>query len=393
MNNTIQVSKIKLGEVAIINPKIQLPTDHNLKVGFISMADVSNDSKIMNVQERGLGEVNKGFTKFLRGDVLFAKITPCMENGKGGICLDDKYSNYFGSTEFHVLRASTKILPLYLNYVVNNTEFRKLAERQMTGSAGQKRVPSDFLKEYEFLLPSIDSQDIISKLLLSVEDEIATTDQILQKSERLKSGLMQKLFSADNNNWKEQKLGEATTFIDYRGKTPKKTVDGVPLITAKNVRMGFVDPNPREYINPDDYNSWMTRGIPRLGDVLITTEAPLGNIAQLEIDGKVAFAQRVIIIQTKPYLDSTFLRYLLMSDDLQGRIASLGTGGTVKGIKAKVLKQISIPIPSMPEQNKISSILSAIDQKISNDKDYRKTLFVLKNELMNDIFSRKVEVN
>jgi type I restriction enzyme S subunit len=106
----------------------------------------------------------------------------------------------------------------------------------------------------------------------------------------------------------------------------------------------------------------MTRGIPKFGDVLFTTEAPLANVAQLDTVDKVVFAQRIIIMQTdSKVLDSTFLKYLLLSQPVQQRIHRKGTGATVKGIKASLLKTIEISFPqSIAEQNKIVATLDAI---------------------------------
>src|SRR6059036_2408998 len=97
------------------------------------------------------------------------------------------------------------------------------------------------------------------------------------------------------------------TIIDYRGKTPKKTSSGIPLVTAKIVKSGRID-QPDEFIAEDYYEPWMRRGIPEAGDVIVTTEAPLGEVAQLGSE-RVALAQRVIVLRGKPgILDNTFLK-------------------------------------------------------------------------------------
>jgi type I restriction enzyme, S subunit len=168
------------------------------------------------------------------------------------------------------------------------------------------------------------------------------------------------------DGWRWLKLGDAAKFIDYRGKTPKKTNSGIPLITAKNVKMGFINEEPREFIAEKDYKSWMTRGFPKVGDVLFTTEAPLGNVAQLKTNDRIALAQRMITFQSYEFLNSTFLKYNLQSPQFQKLLNSKGTGTTVKGIKASVLKQLEIPLPSITEQHsivsKIEELLSELDK-------------------------------
>ncbi|MGC2233688.1 MAG: restriction endonuclease subunit S [Candidatus Acidiferrum sp.] len=157
-------------------------------------------------------------------------------------------------------------------------------------------------------------------------------------------------------------IGECIHFIDYRGKTPKKTERGLRLITAKNVKMGYLQEFPAEFIAPSGYDAWMTRGIPRMGDVLFTTEAPLANVAQLDTDEKVAFAQRIIIMHPdRRKLDSTFLKYLLLSRLMQQRIRAKGTGATVQGIKASLLRLIEISFPSeLSVQRRIVTELDAL---------------------------------
>lgn len=161
------------------------------------------------------------------------------------------------------------------------------------------------------------------------------------------------------SGWLSKRLGDVCRFIDYRGRTPEKTDSGLRLITAKNVKMGFLQKEPLEYVKPDSYEKWMTRGIPQKGDVLFTTEAPLANVAQLDTDEKVVFAQRIIILQPiDSNLNRAFLKYLILSESVQNRIREKGTGATVQGIKASLLKGIEINVPLLPEQQRIVSILN-----------------------------------
>ena len=99
----------------------------------------------------------------------------------------------------------------------------------------------------------------------------------------------------------EQPLGDLLeALIDYRGKTPPKSTSGIPLITAKVIKGGVINEDGLEYVSEETYSSWMRRGFPKLGDILITTEAPLGEVAQLRTDSRVALAQRVILLRADP---------------------------------------------------------------------------------------------
>ena len=148
--------------------------------------------------------------------------------------------------------------------------------------------------------------------------------------------------------------------IDYRGKTPRKTSSGIPLITAKVVKGGRIK-TPTEFIAIEDYYFWMRRGIPRLGDVLITTEAPLGEVAQL-CQQRVALAQRLILLRGKSeVLDNRFLKFLMQSAPVQHQLHARATGTTVLGIKQKELRQIGLALPPLPEQHAIAHILGTLE--------------------------------
>jgi type I restriction enzyme, S subunit len=153
--------------------------------------------------------------------------------------------------------------------------------------------------------------------------------------------------------WAWSWLGDLARFIDYRGRTPAKTDKGVKLITAKNVRMGFISELPREFISEKTYSQVMTRGFPKFGDILFTTEAPLGNVAQLLTHERVALAQRVIDLQTFKPLCAEYLKLCLMSPLVQQAILERATGMTATGIKASKLKLIPVPVPPLEEQRRI----------------------------------------
>ncbi len=157
--------------------------------------------------------------------------------------------------------------------------------------------------------------------------------------------------------------------IDYRGKTPPKTDSGVRLITAKVVKGGQILNEPAEHIAADFYDEWMRRGLPQQFDVLLTTEAPLGEVAILRDHTRIALAQRIILLRAKSGLvDPLFLFYALQSDFGQGELKARATGTTVLGIKQSELRQVRIPIFSLPIQRRIAGILSAYDELIENSQ-------------------------
>ena len=158
------------------------------------------------------------------------------------------------------------------------------------------------------------------------------------------------------------------TLIDYRGKTPPKTSYGIKLITAKIIKDGFVQNSNLEYISEEIYETWMQRGMPRQWDILITTEAPLGEVAQLRTTEKVALAQRVILLRGNPQvIDQQYYFQVLKSSFVQAKLQMRATGTTVAGIKQSELRQVEIPYFSFPTQRKIAAILSTYDDLIENN--------------------------
>lgn len=152
--------------------------------------------------------------------------------------------------------------------------------------------------------------------------------------------------------------------IDYRGKTPQKSDTGIPTLSAKTVKNNFIDYENCYYISQDEYNRFMVRGFPKKGDILLTTEAPLGMVAKLDRDN-IAVAQRLLTLRGKDgILDNNFLLYYLQSATGQHLLKSHETGTTVTGIKQAVFRKLEISIPTIDIQRKIAAVLSALDDKI-----------------------------
>ena len=167
-------------------------------------------------------------------------------------------------------------------------------------------------------------------------------------------------------NWKFIKLNEIVRFVDYRGKTPHKIDNGVFLITASNIKKGFMDYTRKEYISEKEYLDRMSRGITRKGDLLFTTEAPMGNASICDLE-KTSCGQRIITFQkyNEESINLEYLMYCILSPDFQAELLDNATGTTAKGIKGKKLKHLRIPLPPLEEQqrivNKLNEILPIID--------------------------------
>lgn len=183
-----------LENACYINPKKASRPEDGL-VSFISMESVSEDAKLIRAEVRNYDDVEKGFTSFSDNDVLVAKITPCFENGKGAYLDELKNGVGFGSTEFHVLRAKKNTYSKFVYYVTNTDEFRVRGEANMQGSAGQKRVTTDYLKQFPLKLPPLPEQQKIAQILTAADNEIELLQKKLAFLKQEKTALMQQLLT------------------------------------------------------------------------------------------------------------------------------------------------------------------------------------------------------
>ncbi len=184
---------------------------------------------------------------------------------------------------------------------------------------------------------------------------------------------------------------------DYRGATPEKVESGIFLVTAKNIGMGTIDYDvSKEYVRCDQYQKIMRRGLPKLGDLLLTTEAPLGHVAMTDRED-VAFAQRIIRFRmNRTILLPKFTLYALMSYYFQGQLLLRATGSTAKGIKASKLPQLLILCPPIEEQigiiNWIDHEVKLLDHVIHKTRYKMDLLREYRTRLISDVVTGKLDV-
>lgn len=230
---------VKLGEIIELNPPGPRPgsySDNDL-FDFVPMASVSEQGYMAVSEQRPYSDVKKGFTAFKNDDVILAKITPCFENNK--ITRVDVTTDYaFGSTEFHVLRCkSGKVDPDYLAYFLRQDSVRKSAERRMTGSGGQRRVPKAFLEELQIPLPPLDEQKRIAAILDQADDLRRLRARALEKLNTLGQAIFHEMFG-NISEW--QPLSEIVTEFRY-GTSNKAGSGGYPTLRIPNVVAGSLN--------------------------------------------------------------------------------------------------------------------------------------------------------
>jgi len=349
------------------------------------MEAIGEDGSLSLERTRPIGEVETGYSYMREGDVVLAKITPCFENGKGAIASGLHHGIAFGTTELIVARPRPDVcLDRFLHWLFVSPAFRKLGEASMYGAGGQKRVPDDFVRDFRVAFPPLPEQRAIAAFL---DRETAKIDALVAEQERLIALLAEKRRTVishavtkglDPNapmkdsgvewpakvpcDWQVLPLTRVVReFVDYRGKTPNKVDAGVPLITATQIKNGKIDHSlDPVFITEEEYEERMTRGFPELGDVLLTTEAPLGEVAQIE-DPSVATGQRIIIL--KPDQGYVIKRYLFThfrSLFGQSELWKRASGSTASGIRADRLRASLVLVPPLDQQQKIVDYIEAM---------------------------------
>ncbi len=192
------------------------------------------------------------------------------------------------------------------------------------------------------------------------------------------------------SEWREVPLAElVSAVIDYRGRTPKKSDTGVPLITAKVIKDGRITKSRPEFIPPDSYSAWMRRGLPQQGDILVTTEAPLGEVAQIKTTERIALAQRVILLRPDPSrVHPQFVFHFLRSNEGRARLRQRSSGTTVAGIRQPELLAVTIPLLAERQQAATAAVLDAFDELIAINERRIELLEDLARSLYREWFVR-----
>ena len=351
---------MRLSDICEINPKAEVLDDNTL-ISFVAMSDVSEDGKIKADTLRPYSEVKKGFTCFKEGDVLFAKITPCMENGKGALSTDLKNGVGFGSTEFHVLRPDpTLAFGQWLYYLTAWSGFRKNAEKHMTGSAGQKRVPKSFLEKYEVHIPTIEDQKHQALQLNRIRKIIDARKQQLTALDGLIKARFVEMFGDPSMNTKGYPIKSLSEIANYwNGLTykPEDVADKGTIVlrssNIQNAQLDFEDTvrvacriGEKKYVQENDILMCSRNGSARL----------VGKVALIKnINEPMSFGAFMMIIRSQYY------PYLMTYFQMPAFRAQITTGATttINQITGRMLDNVKLPVP---EKTELESFISFIEQ-------------------------------
>jgi type I restriction enzyme S subunit len=414
-----------LSDLAEINPGVNtLGLSGESWVSFIPMSDVSDTGQWIVRQQRRLSEVRVGYTPFAEGDVLFAKITPCMENGKGAHTTGLINGIGFGSTEFHVLRARGDNDPRFLFHWLQARPTRTKAIAFMGGSAGQQRVQAEFFTH--FRIPHIEpnEQSRIAAVLDTVDETIAATEAIITKLKQVRAGLLHDLLTRglDEHGQLRDPIAQPEQFQDSSlgripcrwrvaqfheaadiasGVTLGRNLDvagtlELPYLRVANVQDGYLDLAEVKTIRifPDELDRFRLR----CGDVLMNEGGDydkLGRGTVWEDQIPICLHQNhVFRVRCRPNaLNCYFLaavsgsetgkRYFLRSSKQSTNLAS---------INSTQLNAFEIPLPSLAEQEAITKMLKAQDDRLTAETRGLVKLHALKSGLMSDLLTGRVRV-
>lgn len=362
-------TQVAFSDVLEVNPRRSFDLEPGDAVTFVPMAAVSEISgAIINGVSRPLREVVRGFTQFADGDVIFAKITPSMENGKAAITRDLRNGIGFGSTEFHVLRSYGGVTPEYIWYFIRQASFRDHARKVMTGAVGQQRVPADYLKAHPLPLPPLAEQRRIVTRLNSLISRTAfareTLDHIPALIERYKSCSLEKAFSdwiksfssADQNiSRQEDKIcvGELVEKIvsgkNLRCEERPPSLDEKGVVKVSAVTWGKFDPLASKTLPPTFEPPDKSRI--QNGDLLISRANTLELLgAVVIVDGcpeNLYLSDKVLRLEM-PEDDKRWLMWFLRSPKGRKEIEVRASGNQVsmRNISQKKLREIPLPWPA-----------------------------------------------
>ena len=239
-----------------------------------------------------------------------------------------------------------------------------------------------YLREFSVVCPPLPEQRAITHVLQTIQEAKVARQRELALERERKAALMDYLFSYGTKGEprKQTEIGEipeswelgtiseiCEQIIDYRGRTPKFSESGIIHLRSSNVKEGrlILKSDEITYVTEETYKSFMTRGFPKAGDVIFTTEGPLGESAMVPSNFRFSLAQRMILLRAdKMVLDSSYLLNVLYSEQVRKEYLRRATGSTAKGISSKNFQQVQVPLPCLTEQRKIAIILTACDTKI-----------------------------
>lgn len=364
---------VTLGEIAEINPRTIINhISENASVTVVPMSAVSENGEIITLQSSQISDIKKGLTVFQENDVLLAKITPCMENGKRAIARGLENGIGFGSTEFHVVRTKKDVLPEYIFYFIGQKSFREEAELNMTGSAGQKRVPASFVKNKKLVLPPIETQYKIVSALVEADSLIRKRKEAIAKLDRLMESIFLDMFGDKINieNKDLVELGEVIITGPQNGlyKPSSDYGNGSPILRIDSFydgRIKNVDSLKLVNVTPEELERYSLNE----GDIVINrvnSKKFLGKSAIVtKLSKPTVFESNMMRFSVDSRVDPEYLIYFLQQPFIKRQIQSRSRDAVNQSsINQQDVMSLLVYVPEINLQKKFSMYSREInDQK------------------------------
>jgi type I restriction enzyme, S subunit len=358
---------VKLGEICEINPSTPHTFDPDDACSFVPMEAVDDvDARIVRIRTRPFREVAKGYTPFAENDVIVAKITPCMENGKCAIGRRLRSGVAFGSTEFHVLRATKRVIPEWLFYFWRFAPTRKLASVNMTGSAGQKRVPASFLETADIPLPDLSEQRYMARQLEDADRLRRTRRYALELTDTFLTAAFLELFGdpvANPRGWERARVCELGD-VETGNTPPRETTayygSAIEWIKSDNISLAQMHPsNATERLSEKGIEVGRTV---ETGSLLLTciagSETSIGNVVLT--DRRVAFNQQINAVTPHRDVDPQFLYGLFLA--VKPMIQRNTTLAMKRMITKGKLENLVLIKPPLPLQRKFAALVERVER-------------------------------
>ena len=404
---------VRLGDVADVNPRRpRLNVDDDEPTTFIPMASVAEDcAGIVAREARPYGDVSHGYTYFEENDVLFAKITPCLQNGKHTLATGLEGGFGFGTTEFHVIRAGLRIDPRHLFRALTSPVNIERCEKGFNGTAGQQRVHPDTIRGLPLLLPPFSEQQAIAAVLDSIDTAIERTEAAIAALEQLRRSLFHELLTRGipgwHTEWKDVpglgiipakwdvvRLGEVAQVRN--GTTPSRRSleywqDGeIPFVKTGRVNDVFIDV-PDEFITHEAISAGAV-SVPS-GSVLIAMIGQgktRGMTARLGFDA--AINQNFAAV-FEPVGDFSLDFFFAWARQNYSVIRGLGQGSNQDALNCALIEGMRVPKPSVLEQRQITAALKALDLSTYWANQERASLQALKAATSDALLTGRVRLD
>ncbi|MCC6357348.1 MAG: restriction endonuclease subunit S [Phycisphaerales bacterium] len=366
-------ASVPIAKVARLNP----PTPRELfdhperEVSFVPMAQLGEDGRLRNGKARPVGELAQGYTYFANGDVIVAKITPCLQNGKAAYVENLKGGHGFGSTEFHVIRPGHALDGRYLFYMIWNPTFRHFGEQRFTGSAGQKRMPASAVAEFEIPLPYPDDPKrsvAEQKRIAAILDKADAIRRRRHETARLTDQLIPSLFYdmfgdpvLNPRGLPARELGDLLDFMTSgsRGWAAHYADSGRLFLRIQNVGRNRLLLDDVAYVRVEE-TAESRRTATQAGDVLLSVTADLGRTAVIPKElGPAHINQHLVLLRTQR-MEPLYLSQYLASTAGQRQFAAKNRAAVKAGLNFDDVRSLRILEPPRREQQQFSRAYEAV---------------------------------